>query len=442
MSRRGWRWGWGWPRHGAWPWSRWRPPGVVRSVRFRLTALYSAMLFALAALVVGGIYLALSRSTDARPITHTYEAEKIIRGPDGHVRSRGTLTVAEVSDIESAVSYQTRQTLWKYSLAMLGGLFVGSLGIGWVLSGRVLRPVRSIARTAQEIQATDLSRRIRLGGPDDELRHLADTIDSMLDRLDHAFGMQRQLIDDASHELRTPLTVIRANLDAAVANPLATEEDRQRAAVLVDRATTRMTRLVEDLLATTRRASGAYGDTDVDLAVVAREAGEEFEQLAAARDLAIEYRLVEGLEVIGDPDALRRAVGNLLSNAVRLAPRRTRITVGGGHLRGWHWIAVRDQGPGIRVEDHGRVFDRFWRGRAGPGEHDRHTGLGLAIVRQIVEAHGGQARLFSQGGEGSTFVLWLRPQVLGGELPPVPEGDPMDVPSQPPPSPAPVPGTR
>jgi signal transduction histidine kinase len=402
---------------------RWRPPALVRSARFRLTALYSAILFTLAALVVGGIYLALSRSTDAKPITRTYEAEKLIRGPDGHVRSRGTLTVAEVSDIEGAVSYQTRQTMWKYSAAMLGGMFVASLGIGWGLSGWVLRPVRSIARTAHEIQATDLSRRIRLGGPDDELRHLADTIDSMLDRLDHAFATQRQLIDDASHELRTPLTVIRANLDAALADPEATEEDRRRAAVLVDRATTRMTHLVEDLLATTRRASNAYGDTDVDLGVVAGEAGDEFERLAAARDLAIDYDLEDGLEVIGDPDALRRAVGNLISNAVRLAPAGTRITVAAGHLRGWHWIAVRDQGPGIRAEHRSRVFDRFWHGAAPQGE-DRHTGLGLAIVRQIVEAHGGQARLFSEEGVGSTFVLWLRPQVSGAELPTVPDGDP------------------
>jgi signal transduction histidine kinase len=418
----------------------WRPPPAVRSVRFRLTALYSAMLFALAALVVGGIWLGLSRSTDAHPITRTYEAEKIIRGPDGHLRSRGTLTVAEVSDIESAVSYQTRQTIGKYSLWMLGGLFLASLGIGWVLSGRVLRPVRSIARTAEEIQATDLSRRIRLDGPDDELRHLADTIDSMLERLDRAFGQQRQLIDDASHELRTPLTVIRANLDGALANPKATEEERQRATALVDRATTRMTRLVEDLLATTRRASGAYGDTDVDLAAVAREAGEEFERLGAARGLAIDYRLAGGLEVIGDPDALRRAVGNLLSNAVRLAPRGSRITVAAGHRNGWHWIAVRDQGPGIRVEDHARVFDRFWRAPSAGGEPERHTGLGLAIVRQIVEAHGGQARVFSQAGAGATFVLWLRPQVSGTELPEVPEGDPVDAPFQAPPSPAPAAG--
>jgi signal transduction histidine kinase len=402
---------------------RWRPPAVLRSARFRLTALYSAILFTLAALVVGGIYLALSRSTDARPITRTYEAEKLIRGPDGHVRSRGTLTVAEVSDIEGAVSYQTRQSLLRYSAWMLGGLFVASLGVGWGLSGWVLRPVRSIARTADEIQATDLSRRIRLGGPEDELRHLADTIDSMLDRLDHAFATQRQLIDDASHELRTPLTVIRANLDAALANPDATEEDRRRAAALVDRATTRMTHLVEDLLATTRRASSAYGDTDVDLGAVAREAGEEFERVAAARDLTIDYDLHEGLEVIGDPDALRRAVGNLISNAVRLAPAGTRITVAAGHLRGWHWIAVRDHGPGIRADHQERVFDRFWHGPSPRGD-DRHTGLGLAIVRQIVEAHGGQARLFSREGVGSTFVLWLRPQVSSIELPTVPDGDP------------------
>lgn len=302
-------------------------------------------------------------------------------------------------------------------------MFVASLGIGWALSGWVLGPVPAIARTAQEIQATDLSRRIRLGGPDDELRHLADTIDSMLDRLDHAFVTQRQLIDDASHELRTPLTVIRANLDAALANPDATEEDRRHAAALVDRATTRMTHLVEDLLATNRRASNAYGDTDVDLGEVAREAGEEFERLATARRLAIDYDLQDGLQVIGDPDALRRAVGNLISNAVRLAPVGSRITVAAGRPRGWHWIAVRDQGPGIRAEHQERVFDRFWHGAASRGE-ERHTGLGLAIVRQIVEAHGGRARLFSEEGVGSTFVLWLRPQVSSTELPAVPDGDP------------------
>src|SRR5262245_8336102 len=146
------------------------------------------------------------------------------------------------------------QNLRNYSFGLLGGLFVVSLGIGWMLSGRALRPVRAIARTAAEIQATDLSRRIRLRGPKDELRYLGDTVDSMLGRLDEAFRAQRQLIDDASHELRTPLTVIRTNLDAVLIAADSTDEERRRAAGVIDRATNRMIRLVDDLLASARRA--------------------------------------------------------------------------------------------------------------------------------------------------------------------------------------------
>jgi signal transduction histidine kinase len=411
---------------GARRWAASLPwPDFVQSIRFRLTVLYSIMLFALAALVLGGIYLALSHNAEARPITRTYEAEKVIRKPDGRLEPVGTLTVAEVSDVESAVNYQTQRTLRTYSLATLGGLFVASLAIGWVLSGRVLRPVSSIARTAEEIQATDLSRRIRLGGPNDELRRLADTIDSMLGRLDDAFRAQRRLVDDASHELRTPLTIIRANLDSALTNPDATQQEREHAGALVDRATTRMTRLVEDLLATTRRDSPAYSDTDVDLAALAREAGEEADSVAAGRGLEVSVRIEDGLATIGDPDALRRAVGNLLSNAVRLSPPGGEVTVGAGRLGRWLWIAVRDQGPGISDDDQARVFDRFWRGRDAPGGQDGHTGLGLAIVRQIVEAHGGRVRLFSRVGAGSTFVLWLPPADRDPDPGPVPDANPL-----------------
>ncbi len=416
-----------WPRSVRLPGFA-RLPGFVQSIRFRLTVLYSTMLFALAALVLGGIYLALSHSAEARPITRTYEAEQVIRKPDGRLMPVGTLTVAEVRDIELAVNYESQRTLRSYSLATLGGLFLGSLAIGWVLSGRVLRPVSSIARAAEEIQATDLARRIRLGGPDDELRHLADTIDSMLERLDGAFRAQRRLIDDASHELRTPLTIIRANLDSTLTSPDATRQEREHAAALVDRATTRMTRLVEDLLATTRRDSPAYSDTDVDLAAVAREAGEEAASVTAGRQLTVAFRLEDGLATIGDPDALRRAVGNLLSNAIRLAPAGSEITVAANRQGRWLWIAVQDSGPGIAEGDQVRVFDRFWRKGAGASA-DGHTGLGLAIVRQIVEAHGGRVRLFSRLGTGSTFVLWLPPGDREADPGPIPDANPLSRPA-------------
>ncbi|MFI0367934.1 sensor histidine kinase [Actinomadura sp. 1N219] len=389
---------------------------MVHSIRFRLTVLYSALLFALTAVMLGGVYLAVDRSTDARPITKTFNAEKIVQMPDGTQQRLGQVEVVKVQQVEEAVNYETQQTLRRYSLITLGGLLVASLGIGWVLSGRALKPVGAIARAAEEIQATDLSRRIRLSGPRDELRHLADTIDSMLDRLDAAFRAQRRLIDDASHELRSPLAIIRANVDTVLSEPDAGTEDRRRAVQVVDRATTRMTRLVEDLLATARRSAPALGDADVDLGLAAREAAEEFDTLAAARGLVIERRLRDGLSVIGDHDALRRAVGNLLSNAVRLAPVGTAITVAADQAGGWQWIAVKDAGPGIHSDEQDRVFDRFWRGSETRRSRspDRRTGLGLAIVRSIVEAHNGQVRLFSAPDVGSTFVLWFPVHSPGG----------------------------
>lgn len=385
-----------------------RTPGFVHSIRFRLTVLYSTLLFVLTTLVLGGIYIAVDRSTEAQPITKTFQAEKVLELPDGTRQPLGEqYEVVKIQQVEQAVNYETQKTIRNYSLAMLAGLFAASMGIGWILSGRVLRPVRAIARTAAEIQATDLSRRIRLNGPHDELRLLADTIDSMLDRLDASFQAQRQLIDDASHELRSPLAIIRANLDTVLTAPDTSPADRDRAARVVDRATTRMTRLVEDLLATARRSTPALHDGDVDLTTVARDAADEFAPLAASRGLTIDLHTTDGLIRIGDHDALRRAVGNLLSNAVRLAPVGTRITVAAGRTDGWHWLAVADAGPGLSPEDQARVFDRFWRGPDARRSRDRRTGLGLAIVRHIVEAHGGHIRLFSAPSSGSVFVLWF-----------------------------------
>ncbi|GAA3959562.1 HAMP domain-containing sensor histidine kinase [Actinomadura viridis] len=403
-----------------------RLPAFAHSIRFRLTVMYSTLLFVLTALVLGGIYGAVAARTDAEPITETARADKIYRFPDGSTTKLGEVEVVKVQQVERAVNYETQQALQHYSLLMLAGLFVASLGIGWVLSGRALKPVRAIARTAAEIQATDLSRRIRLTGPKDELRYLADTIDSMLDRLDAAFAAQRQLIDDASHELRSPLAIIRANLDTVLIAPDAEDADRRRAVQVVDRATTRMTRLVEDLLATARRSAPAFHDTDVDLAVVAREAAEEFDSLAASRRLTIDRELRRGLTLIGDHDALRRAAGNLLSNAVRLAPAGSRITVAADRAGGWQWLAVKDAGPGIGRDEQDRVFDRFWRGPEARRSPDRRTGLGLAIVRHIVEAHGGHVRLFSAPDVGSTFVLWFPVAGGNGGAPQAPpETDPL-----------------
>lgn len=228
----------------------------------------------------------------------------------------------------------------------------------------------------------------------------------MLDRLDDAFRSQRQLIADASHELRSPLAIIRTNVDAVLSSPDATSVERQQATTVIDRATSRMARLVDDLLASARRAAPAFVDTDLDLTEVAQEAGEDCTAMAQERDVHIAYLRSEHTIVIGDRDALRRAIGNLVSNALRFTPRGGTVNVRTGTERGWRWVAVQDVGPGIATVDQPKIFDRFWTEQSADAA-GRRTGLGLAIVRQIAESHGGLVRVHSRLGAGSTFVIWL-----------------------------------
>lgn len=404
-----------------------RLPAWARTVRVRIALTYSALLFAVAALLLGGVYLALSGSIEARPLDPV-TVQKFEKGAGGTVKYKpgGDFQAADITDVQEYVNYSTLETLRTYSVIGLAALFVLSLVIGWWVAGRVLRPVGAITASAREISATDLSRRIPETGPEDELRTLTATINGMLARIEAAFTAQRELVDDVSHELRNPVAVVQSNVDAVLARDDVTAQERAQAAAVVTRATGRMTRLLEDLLATARSRSGAFVDQQVDLSRLARQTVEDVRVLADDRGLQLTLRLDPGPVVIADAQALSRAIGNLLSNAVRLAPGGSEVTVASGSRDGWAWLAVRDEGPGIAAEDRERVFDRFGRPPA-PSDTGGH-GLGLAIARQVVEAHEGRIALFSEVRVGSTFVLWLPDRALAGsreraEAPPA--GDPL-----------------
>lgn len=397
-----------------------RLPAWTRTVRFRLAVTYSSVLFGLTALVVAGVYLVLSSSLEAGPLESSPKMAKDDQG-NWTVTEGARFEETDMEAVEAAANFKTLGILRDLSLQAVALLFAASLVTGWWLAGRALRPVRRITSTAREISATDLSRRIDLDVPHDELRELAETIDGMLARLEAAFQVQRQLVDDASHELRNPLAVIQANVDAVLAMDDTNPAARANAVALVTRAMSRMTQLVEDLLSTARRSSPAFVDVEIELAVIATEAADEYALLATERDLLLNRQLKAGPVVAGDPHALRRAVDNLLSNAVRLAPHGTEITVAIGTRDGWAWVGVRDQGPGIPAEDQELIFDRFFTAArqftdslTRPGGSRRgfgQAGLGLAIVRQIVESHDGLVSVHSTVdptvGPGTTFVLWL-----------------------------------
>jgi signal transduction histidine kinase len=383
-----------------------RLPDWARSVRFRLTLLYSTMLFALAALLVGALYLGLSLSLRDDSAPSGTAVRELVRTPAGDVAPGRTLV--DSAEFERRLNERTLADLRDFSFGALGVLFVASLGVGWLVAGRVLAPIARITRVANEIQASELSRRIELPGADDELKRLADTFDSMLERLDAAFAAQRRFVADASHELRTPLAIIRTNLDVALA-PGATEEDRRRGAEAIQRAIGRMARLTDDLLALARLETPHVRREQVDLGAVLADAAEDYEAAAAARSLRLEREAGPRALVAGDRDVLKRAVANLLDNAVRLAPEGSRVQLRVGIDDGWAWLAVADEGPGIAPADQQRIFERFARADTSRsrGRGRGGSGLGLAIVREIASAHGGGVRLDSQPGSGSTFALWL-----------------------------------
>jgi heavy metal sensor kinase len=384
------------------PWSDHRLPEWMRSIRFRYTLLYSAVLFGLAVLVVGAIYLILwfNLRDPTMPIINS----RLYDDYSGHSLS---IDIVTARAFERLVHQQTLEKLRTYSFEAIIVLFFASLVVGWVIAGRVLAPIGRITGVAREIQATDLSRRIRLQGPDDELKQLADTFDAMLARLDAAFAAQQQFLADASHELRNPLAIIRTNTDIALSDPNPQAEDLRQAVVVVKRASDRMARLVDDLLALARREAPALTNEPVDLGRAVTEASEEFFAPAEARGVELDRAIAPGVVVMGDQDALKRAVANLLENAVRLAPTGSRIRLAVGSERGMAWIAVSDEGPGIATEDQPRVFDRFWRADKSRSRADGGTGLGLSIVRQIAQTHGGHVQLQSKLGVGSTFTIWL-----------------------------------
>jgi signal transduction histidine kinase len=411
-------------------------PSWMGSVRFRLTAIYSLVLFGLAAVLVAGIYLAVAARLHKQVV-----ADRAIRA---QVTPNG-LVVPDQQQVYEYIEHQANEralrTLRQFSFTALSLLFLASLAVGWVVAGRVLAPIERITAVARDIQVTDLQRRIGMRGPPDELQRLADTFDAMLGRLDEAFEGQRRFIHEASHELRNPLAVIRTNLDVLQSDPDADIADYRTAAEVVQRSTERMGRLVDDLLVYADRGSPTSKHEPVDVAMVVHDVAAEFLVPADARGSRLLASADPGLWVYGDRDTLRRALANLLANAVRLSEPGSTIRLAAGRETGWIWMAVEDEGPGIPPEQRELVFRRFWRGDEAGARREGRSGLGLTIVRQIAEAHRGTVRLLPSPKGGSTFVIWLPASASNGApgapssaAPPAPPDAPPPPGSQTPPS--------
>jgi signal transduction histidine kinase len=282
---------------------------------------------------------------------------------------------------ESAVLGPLERLGFILAAVVLGGALAVAFGAR-LLAGRVLRPVRALTETVEHVTATqdlalDLKGRVDMQGRD-EIARLARSFAAMMAALDDSVQTQRHLFADASHELRTPLTSLTTNLELLAEKPYDPSAPALAAAALAEAGELRV--LINDLVDLARYGQAPFHVEDVRLDLVA----ERVAARAAARAPGVRCELdCRPTLVRGDPDALERAIGNLVDNALKWSPPdgRIRISAGGGT------VEVSDDGPGIPSADLPYVFDRFYRSaqaRALPG-----SGLGLAIVRRIADIHGG-----------------------------------------------------
>ena len=278
---------------------------------------------------------------------------------------------------------------------------------GWFIAGRALRPVTTLTDTARSIaQSRVFSQRVDVGVGHDELGRLAMTFNEMLASLEQAYRAQQRFVSDASHELRAPITVIQGNLELLQRHATMPAADREQAVTEAHTESTRLARLVADLLVLARADAGVpIRRVPVELDRLLMEVVGEARHLGHGHRLNIET--VEPAVVEGDPDRLKQLLLILTDNAIKYTPTGGSIGVALRRRRGMVEFRIRDAGIGIAEEELSRVFERFYRADPARRRDPGGTGLGLGIARWIAMQHGGSIELVSTEGEGTTATVEL-----------------------------------
>jgi signal transduction histidine kinase len=340
----------------------------------------------------------------------------------------GNLSLTAFNDaISNCIDHQRQaalDNLLSRSLLALLGLAIIAFAFGYAMAGRVLSPLGRITRTARAVAGSDLSRRIELDGPDDELKELADTFDDMLERLQRAFTAQQRFVGNASHELRTPLAINRTLLEVHLSDPGAPVELQQLGKTLLA-TNLRSEQLVEGLLLLARSDNQIVERKPVDLAEVASQAVDQVHAEAEAKGVEIRGERAAAV-VQGNGVLLERIALNLVQNAVRYnvpseeAQREALPNKGGGGRREGGWVEVTTQvehgqavlvvsntGPVVPAYEIDNLFEPFRRLRTERTGSDKGVGLGLSIARSVARAHGGHIVAEPRDGGGLVMRVTL-----------------------------------
>lgn len=384
------------------------------TVRLRLTLTYGALFLISGALLLGLLYALLSRALDpGPPPDRGHQAEQQQQngsGPPPGQNDEANESLVDNRTAEEQVEdarREERQSALREVQIQAGIALVATsavaLLLGWVVAGRVMRPVRDITLHARHASEETLDERINLQGPEDELKELADTIDGMLERLQSAFTSQRRFSAEASHELRTPLAIIRAEVDVALAAPDVTERERELGAT-IRAAADRSERLIDGLLMMARSESTLRDRDRVDLAgLVGDVVGEQARGADTAGvelDLELDTAIVDG-----DRALLWRLIGNLVENAIRYNERGGWVKVSIAPVDGQAVLTVANSGQIVDASAIDRLFEPFQRGTIPRRTRMSGVGLGLTIVRSVAAAHDGAVEATANPEGGLTVIV-------------------------------------
>jgi heavy metal sensor kinase len=280
---------------------------------------------------------------------------------------------------------------------------------GWFLARQSLGPVAAMAERARKIGATEISARLPVANPRDELGRLANTFNDLLDRLEGSLVQQRQFMADASHELRTPVATTRTAATVALQKPHRSEDDYRESLTIVEEQATRLSRIVDDMFTLARADAGSYPvrRTVMYLDEVVEEVIRGARVLAAARAVSIEWATLSSAAFTGDEHLLRRLVGNLIDNAVRHSPTGGVVRVELRRDTAAYSLSVADAGEGIPPAIQKHIFERFVRGDEARTRTVAGAGLGLALARWIARVHGGDLELVRSSHDGTVFTATL-----------------------------------
>jgi signal transduction histidine kinase len=372
----------------AW-WARLAGRLPRRTIRLRLTLVYGVLFLVSGAALLGLTYLLVATNLPMRL--------RVISGSG----TPGQLPPS-VSTLQTQAGQQRGVALGDLlvqSGIALAVMTVLSIGLGWVVAGRVLRPLRTITAAAQHTSASNLHERLALTGPDDELKELADTFDAFLARLEGAFDAQRQFVANASHELRTPLARQRTLIEVALADPQRSTASLQAACGRALAASEQQERLIDALLTLAHTQRGLRARVPIDVGTITRDALEARRDDAARSGLTVRADLGAAPSA-GDPRLAERLAANLVGNAVRHNTPGGWISTSTGIRAGRAVLTVANSGPVVPPAQVGRLFEPFQRLGEDRVGSDGGSGLGLSIVKAVAAAHGAwvHARALPGGG--------------------------------------------